>query len=179
VKNDRKVKPVIVTRGEVMGIGKAKFPRKDAFNYEIPIFSFVVIKEPDGGFVASCIHLHIDGYGTTEEAAMDDMLDTIDTFLWSNFEKLESANAWDNLIELSKIDEDTKELWDAYRHVQFRLAERNISAEDEVEHLKKRIGHLQQQKEMLEKEMERQGKHAAEPVIDPFILEYQYLKVAA
>ena len=110
-----------VSRGEVVGIGKLKIPRTADFNYEIPMLSFLVIKEKEGGFVSSCIHLQVDGYGATDDSAIDDMITSIEYFLRANFSRLPEKDAWLNLIELSFVDKDNMETWNAYRNVQLRL----------------------------------------------------------
>ena len=62
-----------VSRGEVIGIGKIKIPKTREFNHEIPLLSFLSIKESDNSFISTCIHLRIDGYGKTEEKADENM----------------------------------------------------------------------------------------------------------
>jgi hypothetical protein len=142
---------VKVSRGDVVGIGKVKIPRTVEFNYEIPMLAFLVINENQAGFIASCMHLQIDGYGHAEDAAVNDMIDNISGFLKANFSKLAIDDAWLNLKDLSHTDESTKELWNAYRDVQFDLAARGIPT-DSVESLKKRISQLQFRVEQLESE---------------------------
>ena len=142
---------VKISRGVVVGIGKVKIPRTQRFIYEIPMLSFLVISEAQDSFVASCIHLQIDGYGTVEDAAVNDMIDNINSFLKANFSKLPIDEAWLNLKDSSHIDETTKELWDAYRDVQFNLAAEGIPT-DSVESLRKRINQLQLRIEQLESE---------------------------
>ena len=140
---------VEVPRGTVAGIGKVKIPRTAEFDYEIPMLSFLVIKEADGGFVSSCMHLQLDGYGAEDDAAVEDMINNINYFLNANFSRLSAEDAWLNLKELSHVDCDTAELWNAYRDVQFDLAAMGIPT-DSVENLKKRIAQMRQRIEQLE-----------------------------
>ena len=142
---------VRISRGAVVGIGKVKIPRTLEFNYEIPMLSFLVISETQDSFIASCMHLQIDGYGTAEDVAVYDMIDSINSFLKANFSKLHIEDAWLNLKDLSHVDKDTAELWNAYRDVQFDLAARGIPT-DSVESLKKRISQLQLRIGQLESE---------------------------
>ena len=114
--------PIRVSRGEVLGIGKFKIPRTDKFDYEIPLLSFLSIKEAEDSFISTCIHLHIDGYGKTEEAADKDMMKNASFFLSQNFSKLSYEDAWDNLRDLFKSDDWSNELWTAYHEVQIQLS---------------------------------------------------------
>jgi len=142
---------VKVSRGEVVGIGKVKIPRTTEFSHEIPMLSFLVIQEASGKFISSCIHLRIDGYGGADDASVDDMIDSINSFLKANFTRLSIGDAWENLKDLSHTDDYTTELWNAYRDVQFNLAARGIPT-DSVESLRKRIAQMQRQIEQLETE---------------------------
>jgi hypothetical protein len=142
---------VRVSRGNVVGIGKVKIPRTQEFNYEIPMLSFIVIEESDNNFVSSCMHLQIDGYGTADDAAVDDMIENVNYFLKVNFTKLSIEDAWLNLKDLSYVNDNTKELWNAYRDVQFNLAAMGMPT-DSVETLKKRIAQMQRRIEQLESE---------------------------
>jgi len=142
---------VKISRGEVVGIGKVKIPRTTEFSHEIPMLSFLVIQEADGKFISSCIHLRIDGYGSADDASVEDMIDSISSFLKANFMRLSAGDAWKNLQELSHIDEDTTELWNAYRDVQFNLAAMGVPT-DSVESLRKRIAQMQRRIEQLESE---------------------------
>jgi len=140
-----------VSQGNVVGIGKLKIPRTVDFIYEIPMLSFLVIEETDTAFISSCLHLQINGYGMAEDTAVDNMISNINAFLKSNFTKLSMADAWFNLKDLSHVDDETMELWNAYRDVQFNLAAMGIPT-DSVENLKKRISQLQRRINQLESE---------------------------
>ncbi|MDR2897577.1 MAG: hypothetical protein LBU99_02095, partial [Spirochaetaceae bacterium] len=153
---------ILVSRGEVVGIGKVKvFPSK-TFAYEIPMLSFIVIRDsetPDR-YVATCIHLHLDGYGNTQENAYDDMKRKIIDFLDDNFtnEKIKDF-AWHNLEDLFEIDEWGIELWNAYRRVQLKLARKGERLDmvsdlmDMIAKLEKQISKLNVVKDQLEREI--------------------------
>jgi len=113
---------IIVSRGEVIGIGKFKIPRTEKFDYEIQPLSFLSIKDAEGSFISTCIHLHIDGYGKTEEEADKNMMKKSSFFLSQNFSKLSIEDAWDNLRDLFKSDDWSNELWDAYYKCQILLS---------------------------------------------------------
>jgi DNA repair ATPase RecN len=111
-----------VLRGEVVGIGKFKIPRTEKFDYEIQPLSFLSIKDAEDSFISICIHLHIDGYGKTEDEADRNMMKNASFFLSQNFSKLSIEDAWDNLRDLFKSDEWSNELWDAYHECQIQLS---------------------------------------------------------
>jgi len=115
-------KPIMVSRGEVVGIGKFKIPKTDDFNYDIQLLSFLSIRESDNSFISTCIHLHIDGYGKTEEEADKNMMKNASFFLSQNFSKLSAEDAWDNLRDLFKSDDWSNELWTAYHEFQIQLS---------------------------------------------------------
>jgi hypothetical protein len=133
---------ILISRGEVVGIGKVKMPKTSEFNYEVQLFSFLVIKKPDGFHISTCIHLRIDGYGKSAEDSYYDMFENIYYFLCKNFEKLSFEDAWKNLEDLFMSDEWSRELWDAYHKVQIQLSMRGIST-DNIEGLLKRIKQLE------------------------------------
>jgi len=114
--------PIRVSRGEVVGIGKFKIPRTKEFNYEIQLLSFLSIKEAENTFISTCIHLHVDGYGKTEEEADRNMMKNTSFFLSQIFNKLSIEDAWDNLRELFKSDDWSNELWNAYHECQIQLS---------------------------------------------------------
>ncbi|MDR0289671.1 MAG: hypothetical protein LBI06_01915, partial [Treponema sp.] len=125
--------PIMVSRGEVVGIGKIKIPRTIEFNHEIQLLSFLSIKESEDSFISTCIHLRIDGYGKTEELADESMVKNVWYFLSQNFSKLSIEDAWDNLRDLFKSDDWSSELWDAYREVQMQLSMRGEPTEHTAE----------------------------------------------
>jgi len=114
--------PITVSRGEVAGIGKLKIPRTNECDHEIPMLSFIDIRESDGSFISTCINLRIDGYGKAIDDAEINMVENVFYFLRMNFSKMEADDAWDNLRGLFKSDDWSNELWDAYREVQIRLS---------------------------------------------------------
>jgi hypothetical protein len=137
--------------GEVLGIGKLKVPRSPDFDFIIPMLSFLVLKESEGGYVSTCIHLQIDGYGQTEWDAILDMLDSVTFFLRENFTNPQCKDmAWPRLEELlhESTHQETK-LWDAYHRVQVRLSMLG-RATDQTEELWNWIKQLQKRVERLE-----------------------------
>ena len=128
-------KSISISRGDVVGIGKIKIPRTLEFNYEIPLLSFLSIRERelDNSFISTCIHLRIDGYGKTEVEAENDMVKNVVYFLIQNFKELSIEDAWENLRDLFKSDDWSSELWDAYREVQMQLSMRGESTDKTAE----------------------------------------------
>jgi hypothetical protein len=127
--------PIKVSRGEVVGIGKFKIPRTEAFDYEIQLLSFLSIKEAENSFISTCIHLHIDGYGKTEDEADENMVKNASFFLSQNFSKLSIKDAWDNLSDLFKSDDWSNELWTAYHEFQIQLSMQGKQMMDPVAEL--------------------------------------------
>jgi hypothetical protein len=117
-------------RGRIIGIGRVKIPKRNDFNYEIPLLSFVVIEKNDGGYVSSCIHLQIDGYGQTDEDAQNDMIDNILYYLDVNFNDENYKDCcWANLLDLFEASESSSALWDKYHAFQVMLAEKGQASD--------------------------------------------------
>jgi hypothetical protein len=138
-------KKVGTSRGEVISIGKLKVPRTPDFDFTIPKLSFLVIRKPDGGYVSTCIHLQIDGYGKTEQDAVLDMVEGVTLFLRENFTNPTCKDtAWERFEELLyESTHEEMELWDAYHRIQVRLSMRGEST-DKTEELWAWINRLQE-----------------------------------
>jgi hypothetical protein len=119
-----------ISRGTVVGIGKIRIPKTKEYNYDIPMLSFLVIKEKDESFVSICIQLQLDGYATTEDIAIVNMIDHIKHFLKVNFTKLPIDEVWSKLKDLYHIDNNVIELWNAYHDIQLNLAAKRISIDN-------------------------------------------------
>jgi hypothetical protein len=150
----------MTSRGEVVGIGKIKVFPSNKLPYEIPMLSFLVIKEGENVFTSACIHLHIDGDGVSPEEARENMKDHILEFLHTNFaDKRPDGPAWDHLKELFLLDEQNSELWNAYRTLQVKFAQDGIHTDitsellDRIEYLQNQINKLNMVKEKLEKKL--------------------------
>ena len=151
---------VKISRGDVVGIGKIKVFPSNKLPYEIPMLSFVVVKEGENIYSSICIHLRIDGDGASPEEARENMKDHIIEFLYANFnEGRAEGPAWDHLRELFLLDEVTHELWDAYRTAQIRYSQSGINTDitaellDRIERLQNQINRLMTVKEKLEKKL--------------------------
>jgi hypothetical protein len=140
-------------RGRVIGFGRVKFPKmpKVDFDLEVPLLSFVVIEAEYGReYVATCIHLQMDGYGISRERAVDDMISNIWSFLYRNFKNKEHRNeAWDCLYELSKSNPRTNSLWDKYHALQYHFAKRGepdhyTELVEKINSLKNRVRELEE-----------------------------------
>jgi hypothetical protein len=136
---------VTVSRGEVVGIGKIKVFPSNNLPYEIPMLSFLVVREQENVYSSICIHLHIDGDGASPEEARENMKDHILDFLHENFAgERAQGPAWDHLKELFLLDDTTRELWDAYRTLQVQFSQDGIRTDITAE-LLDRIADLQSQ----------------------------------
>ena len=146
------MQPIRVSRGEVVGIGKFKIPRTEKFDYEIQLLSFLSIKDKDAedSFISTCIHLHIDGYGKTEEEADRNMMKNSSFFLSQNFSKLSIEDAWDNLRDLFKSDDWSNELWNAYHEYQIQLSMEGQQMMDPAAELFSQLMELTKKEEELE-----------------------------
>jgi hypothetical protein len=119
---------VAVERGEVIGIGKLKIFPTNAFPYEIPILSFMVIKTDSDSYVSTCIQLQLDGYGENPDRAKENMKENCANFLRENFtDPRAREKCWDNLQELFAMS--PQELWRPYRRIQLDLAEQGVSTD--------------------------------------------------
>jgi hypothetical protein len=151
---------VTTSRGEVVGIGKIKVFPSNNLPYEIPMLSFLVVKEQENVYSSICIHLHIDGDGSSPEEARESMKDHILDFLHRNFTgERAQGPAWDHLKELFLLDDTTGELWDAYRTLQVKFSQDGIQTDitadllDRIEYLQNQINKLNTVKEKLEKKL--------------------------
>ena len=115
-----------IASGKVVGIGKLKILMTKKFKHEIPTLSFIMAKDKDGRFVATCIQLVIEGFGETTDAAMNNMRSHIMDYLNTLFSELEVADAWEQLHELFN-ENSMQGLWAVYRDFQLNLAEQGIS----------------------------------------------------
>jgi hypothetical protein len=124
---------LLTSRGRVIGPGRFKVPRtpKLGFDCEIPLLSFIVTKSNDNdGYIATCIHMQIDGYGKTEENAINDMADNVCYFLHENFkDETRRDSTWNNILDVFLSSPLTSELWDAYHTLQIELAKKGISTD--------------------------------------------------
>ena len=156
-------------RGKTIGIGRVKIPKTSDFDYEIPLLSFIVIAaEENDGYISSCIHLQIDGYGKTVEDARRDMLDNILYFLDKNFNSENyNEHCWENLLDLFEANEDSNILWDKYHAFQITLAEQGRTTDrysqllknlaNRIEALENRVRELEWANRMRElRELEEQ-----------------------
>jgi len=114
-------------RGLVIGFGRIKIPKipKFDFNLEVPLLSFIVVEcEYRREYVATCIHLQMDGYGVSVADAINDLVGDVMRFFLDNFGKEEQrGDAWYRLYELSKSNPRTGALWDKYHALQYIFAE--------------------------------------------------------
>jgi hypothetical protein len=131
------------------------------------MLSFLVIKEGEGVYSSVCIHLRIDGDGSSPEEARENMKDHILDFLQENFTKERARGpAWAYLKDLFLLDDITHELWDAYRTLQVKFSQDGINTDitaellNRIQALQDQIDKLNSVKEQLEKKL------VGEPEID-------------
>jgi hypothetical protein len=125
---------VMTSRGKVVAIGELSIIKSEEFSHEIPRLSFVIVSYGKNSFVSTCIDLHIDGDGTSMDEAKENMGNNVYEFLCVNFRKNRDKNlAWDHLKSLVMIDENSKELWDAFTMFKFELARKGIKTDKSTE----------------------------------------------
>ena len=116
-------------RGEVVGIGTINILNMKKNGKILPVFSFIVFKgskEEASPFIATCIDLRIDGYGSSELIAIENMNIHVISFLIENFTNPKCKDtAWDSLERLARFDDWSNKLWNIYRAVQYKFAEKN------------------------------------------------------
>jgi len=116
-------KKVMTPRGEVIAIGEFKIRKSEEFPYEIPRLSYIIIQEAENTYASTCIDLQIDGDGTTPDEAEKNMGENVHEFLCVNFTKDRGEDlGWNYLKELFAIDENSKELWNAFSDFKLDLA---------------------------------------------------------
>lgn len=136
-----------IESGKVVGIGKLKIFMTENFPHEIPTLSFVMAKDSDGHFVATCIQLIIEGIGETTDSAMENMRTHVMDFLTTLFTEMSSDDVWEQLHELFN-ENMMQDLWAVYRDFQLNLAEQGISTStksalyDRIAELEKQIADL-------------------------------------
>lgn len=128
----------------IIGIGKLKIYMTEAFPHEIPTLSFIMSKDKEGRFIATCIQLIVEGVGNTADSAKENMKQHIIDFLLTLFENTTRDVAWEQLHLLFN-DTTTSDLWTAYRDFQLNLAEQGINTSasvalyDKIANLEKQI----------------------------------------
>ncbi|MBD5435548.1 MAG: hypothetical protein HDR36_03390 [Treponema sp.] len=145
-----------IESGKVVGIGKLKIFMTEKFKHEIPTLSFIMAKDKDGRFVATCIQLIVEGFGETTDAAMESMRSHVMEYLETLFSKLEVDDAWEQMHELFN-ENSMQGLWSAYRDFQLNLAQQGISTSmrsalyNKIAELEKQIADLKASAEKNEK----------------------------
>ena len=116
---------IMTSRGEVVAIGEFKPRNSKEFPYEIPRLSFIIVQDSIDTYTSTCIDLHIDGDGVSQEEAAMNMGENVFEFLRVNF-KGNRANgaAWDYLNELFDIDDNSRELWNTFSRFRISLSKR-------------------------------------------------------
>jgi hypothetical protein len=148
------VKKIFSPRGEVIGVGKFKVKAALIGENVVPRLSFIVTEGPDGSFIATCIHLRLDGYGKTSDQAINDMIDDAHYFLKENFTNPKCRDrGWENLEGLFKCDEQTSVLWDFYHAVQVEISRQGRTI-DSIDALYQMLEELEVRVEKLEKDEE-------------------------
>lgn len=155
---------LMLSRGEVVGIGKLKIFPSSNCPHEIPMLSFMVIKTPVT-YVSVCVQLLIEGNGETPEKARESMKISCLSFLETNFTHKDcKENGWENLKELFKSSDLNNELWNDYREIQLILAEEGVCTDisevfsNHIKELKKQIIDLKKEIKEIKEDYSFVGK---------------------
>ena len=124
---------ITVPTGKVVGIGKLKVFTTEDFPFVIPTLSFLVARADDGNYTASCLHLLLDSSANSDRDAVDRLQQNCKDFLADLFGCGMEKNAiWNELHELIN-SKSAAPFWEAYRDVQFNLAEIGVDLKFERE----------------------------------------------
>jgi hypothetical protein len=148
------IKRISSPRGEVIGVGKFKVTAALIGGNVVPRLSFIVTQGPDSAFIATCIHLRLDGYGKTPDQAISDMIADAHYFLKENFTNPKCRDrGWENLEGLFKCDEQSSGLWNLYHAVQVEISRQGRTI-DSIDTLYQMLEDLEVRVEKLEKDEE-------------------------
>jgi hypothetical protein len=138
---------------------------KHGFDYEVPVFCYIVVEadrsEPtsvewDGGnYIATCINLQIDGYGSTLPEAERNMAINVFEYVQTLFQYgNEPDAAWGNILKLWLHNPRSSALWDVFNAAQIELAKEGHSLDshsalnekcEKIYELEKRVRELEEQ----------------------------------
>jgi hypothetical protein len=151
---------VMTARGEVVAIGELKVRKSKEFPYEIPRLSYIVVQEAENIYASTCIDLHVDGEGATLDEASENMGKNVYAFLRINFaDNRGDGPGWDYLKELSAIDENTQETWNAFNFLKIELSQKGEKTDlaaklvENVSALRKKVARLTNLNQHKEKEI--------------------------
>jgi hypothetical protein len=135
-----------VSIGNAVAIGKIRLLPSDELKRHMPMLHFIVLKDSQGMFSATCIQLRVDGHGKTVGDSLDDLKENVLDFVKGTFKNAPTAeDAYGNFYGLMEIDSWAADWWNAYRKLQMKLSLQGIKTdffeelEDEINSLKKRI----------------------------------------
>lgn len=129
-------------RGTLIGCGYLYNHITDDFKWCIPEMPFFVTKGEEDYYIATNCGLVLDGYGSTADNAISDMISNSAYFLKTNFVGTVADSAWDNLLDLRMSNEQTKRLRDHFHIIQLHIYSQGKEAIDfsKIEKAKHVIG---------------------------------------
>lgn len=141
---------ITVPTGKVVGIGKIKVFTTEDFPFVIPTLSFLVARSEDGSYTASCLHLLLDSSASNDRDAVDRLQENCKDFLKDLFCcDMDKQAVWAELHELIN-SKCAYPYWEAYRDVQYNLAEKGVDLKFEREKFyEERIHELEAQIETM------------------------------
>jgi len=139
-----------VSIGNAAAIGKIRLLPGDELKQRMPMLHFIVLKDSQGVYSATCIQLRVEGYGGDIKSSMGDLTKNVLDFVKGTFKNAPAAeDAYGSLYALMEIDAWAAEWWNAYRKLQMKLSMQGIitdlfeQQEAEIKSLKEEIARIQ------------------------------------
>jgi len=144
-----------VSIGNAIAIGKIRLLPGYELKQRMPMLHFIVLKNSQGEYSATCIQLRVDGYGDDITSSLNHLKENVLDFVKGTFKNAPTVeDAYGSLYALMEIDAWATEWWNAYRKLQMKLSLQGIitdlfeQQEAEINFLKEKIADLQQKKRM-------------------------------
>jgi len=160
-----------VSIGVALAIGKIRLLPSDAISHHMPMLHFIVLSDGEGGVLATCIQLRVDGYGDTIDECLKDLERNVIDFVRETFKNAPAPeDAYASFYSLMEIDPWAMEWWNAYRKLQMKLSLRGIKTdvfellEGEIKDLKKKIIDLESAQKIYRFRKEQEFEFSAEIV---------------
>jgi len=109
------LKEIKTSRGTVCGAKHYPLSIKNDNKYDI-LLQTLTISEDQDTYVCMCLNLHVDGDGCSPEEAEKNMKRNVREFIDVCFNR-PPDDAWRYISELHRIDETTREYWNAFFEV--------------------------------------------------------------
>jgi len=150
-----------VSIGNAVAIGKIRLFPGNELKQRMPMLHFIVLKNTQGVYSATCIQLRVEGHGNDIKSTMDALTKNVLDFVKGTFKNAPAIeDAYGSLYALMEIDAWATEWWNAYRKLQMRLSLQGIvtdlfeQQEAEIKSLREEITRIQKLKRFRAKTQE-------------------------